>query len=143
MSNLLAALGRSQLHRLDDMLARRRLHRETYQRFFTGVPGVSVFGCGDDDEDNCWLTAVLVDEAVAGFSRDTLAATLAAADIETRPLWNPMHLQPAFRDYPAYVTGAAEELFSCGLALPSGSAMTVEEHDRVLAAVKTVVDGHR
>jgi dTDP-4-amino-4,6-dideoxygalactose transaminase len=86
---------------------------------------------------------VLVDESVARFSRDALAATLEAADIETRPLWNPMHLQPAFRDHPVCVTGAAEDLFGCGLALPSGSAMTADDRDRVLAAVRSILDCHR
>lgn len=143
MSNVLAALGRAQLHRLNDMLKCRRSHREAYIRFFAEVPGVSVFGCGDGYDGNCWLTALLVDEAVAGFSRNALAATLEAADIETRPLWNPMHLQPAYRDHPRYLTGAAEELFGRGLALPSGSAMTVDERDRVLAVVKSVADGQR
>lgn len=143
MSNVLAALGRAQLHRLDDMLKRRRSHREAYIQYFAEVPGVSVFSCGDDYEDNCWLTAVLVDEPVARFSRDTLAEALEAAHIETRPLWNPMHLQPAYRDHPAYLTGSAERLFGCGLALPSGSAMTADERERVLAVVRSVVDGHR
>lgn len=143
MSNVLAALGRAQLHRLDDMLGRRREHREAYVRFFADVPGVSVFGSGDDNDDNCWLTAVLVDESVAGFGRDALAATLEAADIESRPLWNPMHLQPPYRDHPAYLTGAGEDLFSHGLALPSGSAMTIGERERVLAVVQSVVEGVR
>jgi dTDP-4-amino-4,6-dideoxygalactose transaminase len=143
MSNVLAALGRAQLHRLDDMLHCRRSHRDAYIQFFSELPGVSVFGRGGDFEDNCWLTAVLVDAQIAGFSRNTLAETLEAADIETRPLWNPMHLQPAYRQHPAYLTGAAENLFGCGLALPSGSAMNADERDRVLAVVESVVDGHR
>jgi dTDP-4-amino-4,6-dideoxygalactose transaminase len=141
MSNVLAALGRAQLHRLDKMLKCRRGHRDAYVRFFRDVPGVAVFGSGNDHEDNCWLTAVLIDESVAGFSRNALAETLKAHDIETRPLWNPMHLQPAFRDHPAYITGAADDLFGRGLALPSGSAMTVDERGRVLAVVESVVDG--
>ena len=131
LSNLLAGLGRAQLGRLDDMIGRRRAHRQMYADLFAGVAGVDVFQRDGDENDNCWLTAIVVDEAVTGWSPRSLCDALAADDIESRPLWKPMHLQPVFADHPCATTGAAEQLFSTGLSLPSGSILT----DRDLACV--------
>jgi dTDP-4-amino-4,6-dideoxygalactose transaminase len=132
MSNLLAALGRAQLLRLDEMLAKRRHHRESYRELFAGVPGVEIFGAVDDQEDNCWLTSVLVDSEVAGFTSHDLAVHMDAGNIETRPLWKPMHLQPVFSGMERLVDGTSETFFKTGLALPSGSALTAEEFSRVI-----------
>lgn len=130
MSNLLAALGRAQLARLDDMIAARRRRRGQYRGLFCSVPGVKILGGSDDAEDNNWLTAIVVDES-AGFGPGDLQQALAAREIESRPLWKPMHLQPVFRDCPAHTTGASEYLFERGLTLPSGSALTDEEFRRI------------
>ncbi|MCV7522701.1 aminotransferase class I/II-fold pyridoxal phosphate-dependent enzyme [Micrococcus luteus] len=130
LSNLLAALGRAQLSRLDEMMDRRRRWREGYRELVAQVDGVEVFG-GDDEEDNCWLTSIVVDPAVAPQSAEELRRLLDAAHIESRPLWKPMHRQPVFADRPSAVTGAADRLFATGLTLPSGSAMTPEAFDRV------------
>lgn len=132
LSNLLAALGRAQLTRLDSMIAQRRQWRDEYRAFFSGVPGIEIFG-GDDVEDNCWLTSVIVDPDVAPLSAELLRPVLSDANIETRPLWKPMHLQPVFVDAPKLTTGASEMLFERGLTLPSGSAMTRDDMDRVLS----------
>jgi dTDP-4-amino-4,6-dideoxygalactose transaminase len=132
MSNLLAAVGRAQLLRLDEMLSKRRRHRDAYRDFFCGVPGVEIFGALDDQEDNCWLTAVIVDSGTAGFTARDLAVHMAAGNIETRPLWKPMHLQPVFAPMERLVDGTSEGLFKTGLTLPSGSALTAEEFSRVL-----------
>ncbi len=131
MSNLLAALGRAQLLRLDEMLSKRRLHRDRYREFFAAVPGVELFGGPDDHEDNCWLTSILVDPAAAGFSAQELAVHMAAGNIEVRPLWKPMHLQPVFAGMDRLVDGTSERFFRTGLTLPSGSALTSEEFSRV------------
>ena len=130
LSNLLAALGRAQLSRLDEMMDRRRRWREGYRELVAQVDGVEVFG-GDDEEDNCWLTSIVVDPAVAPQSAEELRRLLDAAHIESRPLWKPMHRQPVFADRPSAAPVTADRLFATGLTLPSGSAMTPEAFDRV------------
>lgn len=142
LSNLLAALGRAQLGRLDAMIARRREWRERYRDLVTQVPGVEIFGGADDADDNCWLTSVVVDPDVAPLPASDLRRQLDDAGIESRPLWKPMHLQPVFHDAPSLINGSSQRLFETGLTLPSGSALSAEAFDRVLSALATawVVD---
>ncbi|WP_322920500.1 DegT/DnrJ/EryC1/StrS family aminotransferase [Nocardioides renjunii] len=148
MSNLLAAVGRAQLERLPSMLERRRGWRRRYAELFDPVDGVTVFG-GDDgrdapagaDHDNFWLTSVVVDPAVAGWTADELRADLARDDIEARPLWKPMHLQPVFAACPAYVNGTSERFFRTGLSLPSGSALSDEQFERVRVHILSFLEG--
>lgn len=135
MSNVLAALGRAQLSRLDEMIARRRAHRERYKRMFARESGVEVFGTAGDEFDNTWLSAIVVDPEVAGWSVAELRGWLSDVDIESRPLWKPMHLQPVFAGARAEVSGNAERLFEQGLALPSGSALTSEQVARIDARI--------
>ena len=142
LSNLLAALGRAQLTRLDDMMARRRRVRNAYRALLTNARGVEIFGGADDAEDNCWLTSIVVDPEVAGWTASELRATLNEADIESRPLWKPMHLQPIFVDAPAVVNGTAERLFRSGLTLPSGSALTEAQLRRTLHTIGTFLSAH-
>lgn len=130
LSNVLAAIGRAQLARLDDMIARRRHIRRAYRALFDGVPGVGVLGGEDDSFDNCWLTAITVDDE-AGWEPGDLAAYLGASGIESRPLWKPMHLQPAFAQADATINGNAQWLFEHGLTLPSGSKLTAGDLARV------------
>jgi dTDP-4-amino-4,6-dideoxygalactose transaminase len=141
LSNILAALGRAQLARLEEILARRRRLREAYRAAFSEVAGVSIFG-GDDALDNCWLTSIVVDES-ADWSPTQLCAYLAERDIESRPLWKPMHLQPVFGDAPRLVNGSAEWLFDRGLTLPSGSGMSDLAFDQVLYAIDSFVAARR
>lgn len=140
MSNLLAAMGRAQLLRLDEMLSKRRRHREAYRQFFAGVPGVEIFGALHDQEDNCWLTSVTVDPRSAGFTAQDMATYMAAGNIETRPLWKPMHLQPVFLGRERLVDGTSEGFFNTGLTLPSGSALTSQEFSRVLEHMSSFLD---
>lgn len=136
MSNLLAALGRAQLRRLDEMIARRREVREIYKQLFADVAGVEVFGADGDEADNVWLTSIVVDPEVAGWEPAALAAALAADDIESRPLWKPMHAQPVFAGARSKTSGASERLFERGLTLPSGSALTDAQRERVVVAIR-------
>jgi dTDP-4-amino-4,6-dideoxygalactose transaminase len=136
MSNLWAALGRAQLRRLDEMISKRRGHREVYRELFAAVPGVELFAALDDHEDNCWLTSVVIDSQVAGFTARELAVHMAAGDIEVRPLWKPMHLQPVFADTRRLVDGTSERFFRTGLTLPSGSALTSGEFSRVIDQIQ-------
>lgn len=132
LSNLLAALGRAQLTRLDGMMARRRRVRDAYRAVFADVEGVEVFGGEDDAEDNCWLTSIIVDPETAGWLAAELRTALESANIESRPLWKPMHLQPVFAEAPATLNGNAERLFETGLTLPSGSALSGDDIRRTL-----------
>lgn len=140
LSNLLAALGRAQLQRLDDMIAKRRRHRDAYRDLFAGVPGVYLLGAASDRYDNCWLTSVIVEPGTAGFTATQLAAHISRADIEARPLWKPMHLQPVFAAAGSLLDGTSERLFANGLTLPSGSALSLEQFDRVANQVQTFLD---
>ncbi|RWR25668.1 aminotransferase class I/II-fold pyridoxal phosphate-dependent enzyme [Agrococcus lahaulensis] len=139
LSNLLAALGRAQLVRLDTMIARRRARRAEYAALFAEVEGVGILG-GLGATDNCWLTSIVVDDRAA-FEPAELQAHLAAQDIESRPLWKPMHLQPVFSNRRAFVNGNAQRLFETGLTMPSGSALTDEQFARVTGAVREFLAG--
>ncbi|WP_261393560.1 DegT/DnrJ/EryC1/StrS aminotransferase family protein [Microbacterium esteraromaticum] len=142
MSNLLAALGRAQLSRLDEMIARRREMRELYKQTFADVDGVEVFGAEGDEADNVWLTSILVDAEVAGWQPSDLAAALAEDNIESRPLWKPMHLQPVFAGHRGEINGTSSQLFEHGVTLPSGSALTEAQCARVVGRVDKYLAGH-
>nr|WP_299301040.1 aminotransferase class I/II-fold pyridoxal phosphate-dependent enzyme [uncultured Brachybacterium sp.] len=142
LSNLLAGVGIAQLSRLDGMLERRRARREAYAGLVADVPGVEVFQRQGDVDDNCWLTAVVVDPQLAGFSAADLATVLVAAGIESRPLWKPMHLQPVFAGAPALANGVSEMLFRTGITLPSGSVLTEAECAVVDAALGEFFSAH-
>lgn len=144
LSNLLAALGRAQLTRLDEMIARRRAVRAAYIDALSEFPGVSFLGPQDasgTSADNCWLTCVVLDPAATSMTPDLLIKSLDAADIEARYLWKPMHAQPVFASSRAFVTGASDRLFATGVTLPSGSAMTDEDLNRVIVATRAALSG--
>ncbi|MBM0233455.1 DegT/DnrJ/EryC1/StrS family aminotransferase [Micromonospora sp. STR1_7] len=140
LSTLLAALGRAQLTRLDTMIARRRALRDRYAQLFATVPGTRILGAGDSGS-NCWLTSVTVEPERTGWRAGELAEHLAARGVETRPMWKPMHRQPVYADRQVALTGAADQLFATSLSLPSGSALTDEQVDRVFAAITEFLDG--
>jgi dTDP-4-amino-4,6-dideoxygalactose transaminase len=141
LSNLLAAMGRAQLWRLDEMMARRRALRERYRDLFAPIPGVRVLAA-HDRASNCWLTTIVVDPQSTRWTAGQLAAFLAQHQIETRPVWKPMHLQPVFSRARTALTGAAEELFASGLTLPSGSVLTEAQIDRVCLTVEHFLKGY-
>ena len=143
LSNVLAALGLAQLERLDGMISRRRALREQYVRIFADVDGVRVFQRDGDEADNCWLSAVLVDPRTAGWEADDLRLALAEHDIESRPLWKPMHRQPVFAGARSFLNGAADQLFATGLALPSGSALATAQCEQVVTAVEDFLGARR
>ncbi|MEV4987889.1 DegT/DnrJ/EryC1/StrS family aminotransferase [Pseudarthrobacter sp. LMD1-1-1.1] len=143
LSNLLAALGRAQLVRLDSMIEKRRQHRDTYRQLVAEVPGVSIFGGDRDDDDNFWLTSLLIDPQVAGFSPIELREALEVSNVECRPLWKPMHLQPVFESFRSLSNGTSERLFRNGLTLPSGSALRPESIRVVTQALTDFFERHR
>ncbi|MEU4161960.1 aminotransferase class I/II-fold pyridoxal phosphate-dependent enzyme [Actinoplanes sp. NPDC026670] len=140
LSNVLAALGRAQLARLDAMMLRRRAIRDRYAGLF--ADGVHLLGAGDP-AGNCWLTAIVVDPERTGWRARELAAHLRAGNVETRPVFKPMHRQPLFAAARSLLNGAADHLFTNGLVLPSGSALDESEIHRVLDGITGFLDGRR
>jgi pyridoxal phosphate-dependent aminotransferase EpsN len=135
MSNLLAALGRGQLQHLDEKIARRRAINRRYRAAFAGTPGIGFMPDAPDGEPTNWLTVVTVDDGTFGASPTDIREYLETLDIEARPAWKPMHLQPLFAGCPVRGGRVAEEIFRTGLCLPSGSAMTDGDVDRVVDGV--------
>ncbi len=136
MSNLLAAVGRGQLEILAQRVARRRAIRERYVAELGSLAGVDFMPLATYGKSNCWLTTMTIDPEAAGTDRDTIRLALAEHDIESRPVWKPMHLQPVFAAYRAYLTGVSNDLFARGLCLPSGSSLTEDDQGRVINAFR-------
>jgi dTDP-4-amino-4,6-dideoxygalactose transaminase len=135
LSNLLAALGRGQIEGLADKIARRGAINARYREAFAATDGIDFLPDAAGGEPNHWLTVVTIDPARFGADRLAVAEHLAAADIEARPAWKPMHLQPVFRDAPMRGGAVAEHIFETGLCLPSGSSLTDAEQDQVIDRV--------
>lgn len=146
LSNVLAALGRAQLERLPAMLERRREIRAAYTRLAESIEGLTVFGPEDTTDGtrgNCWLTSVVVDPDIAGFTADQLRDHLQNDGIESRPLWKPMHLQPVHAHHRAVVDGTSESFFKHGVTLPSGSVHRPATIDRVLDSISRLAASAR
>jgi dTDP-4-amino-4,6-dideoxygalactose transaminase len=135
MSNLLAAVGRAQLEVLPERVAARRAINARYRAAFTGRPGLSFMEPAPGCEPNAWLTCLLVDPTQAGSDREGLRLALEAADIEARPVWKPMHLQPVFAGRKVIGGTVAARLFEHGLCLPSGSNLSEAEQARVIEII--------
>jgi pyridoxal phosphate-dependent aminotransferase EpsN len=135
LSNLLAAFGRGQLATLDERIARRHEIRDRYRSAFGEVPGLHFAPEEARATSNAWLTCITLDPEVAPVSAPELRAALEAFDIESRPLWKPMHQQPVYAAHPARLDGTADHLFAIGLCLPSGSGMDDRQVDRVIDAI--------
>ena len=136
MSNVLAGLGCSQFSDLDRRIAAKREHFEAYSAAFEDLQGVAMMPVQAPDDANYWLSCLTF--CGGATRRDQLIAALEAADIEARPLWKPLHLQPVFAAKSVYGGRVAEELFENGLCLPSGSGMSAEERQRVIDVVRRV-----
>jgi dTDP-4-amino-4,6-dideoxygalactose transaminase len=135
MSNLLAAVGRGQLQLLEAKVAARRTTKCRYRSALADVPGIGFMPDAPDGDPTNWLTVVTVDEDEFGASPTAIREHLETLDIEARPAWKPMHLQPLFADCPMRGGGVADEIFRTGLCLPSGSAMTEGDVARVVEGV--------
>lgn len=136
MSNILASLGVAQLKRLDNMIAKRKSHREAYKELFQDIKGVKIFGGNNDNNDNYWLTSIIVEPEEAGWMANSLMNYLAKFNIETRPIWKPMHRQPVFRRYDSLLNGNAEYIFEKSITLPSGSALTEDQFNFIIKRIK-------
>ena len=140
MSNICAGIGRGQMEVLDQHVALRRAMHDFYVTVFSTIEGVEVFSTPNDDYfANYWLSAITIDATkTKGISAETLRLALEAENIESRPLWKPMHLQPIFSTYPYYGSNVAQNLFENGLCLPSGSNLTDTDRERIAAVIKSV-----
>jgi pyridoxal phosphate-dependent aminotransferase EpsN len=138
LSNLLAAVGRAQLRTLEDKLARRRAIRLRYERELGPLAGIALPAEAAYGRSNAWLTCITVDAAAFGASNEQIRRYLQSQDIESRPIWKPMHLQPVFRDCRVRGGSVAARLFATGLCLPSGSRLSPAEQASVIAAVAEV-----
>ncbi len=135
LSNLLAALGRAQLAGLDGRIARRRSVDERYREALGGLPGVSFLPRTVGGTSNFWLTCVVLDPEVFGAERETVRLALEAADIESRPTWKPLHLQPVFAEHLFVGPGRCAAVFERGLCLPTGSGLAPADQERVIDVV--------
>lgn len=138
MSNVLAGIGRGQLAALEERVAARRRNFNFYQQALGSLPGIRFMPEAPWGRHSRWLTCVLIDPAQFGADRETVRQALAAENIEARPLWKPMHLQPVFAGCECVGGAVAEALFQDGLCLPSGSNLTPDDLQRVAAIVKRV-----
>ena len=136
LSNLLAAVGRGQLRVLDDRVAARRRNFDTYRTALGDLPGLSFMPEHPGGMSTRWLTCVQIDPARFGATRDDVRLALEAENIEARPVWKPLHMQPLFADCRRRVFGVAEAIFERGLCLPSGSSLTAADLDRIVRIVR-------
>jgi dTDP-4-amino-4,6-dideoxygalactose transaminase len=141
LSNLLAAVGRAQLADLDRRVEARRAINRAYRDALGDLPGWTFMPEAPGHRATFWLTCATIDAAAFGADRDTVLDALAADDIEGRPVWKPMHLQPVFAGMRSIGGGVAAHLFADGICLPSGSGMQPADVERVIAAVRTVIPG--
>jgi dTDP-4-amino-4,6-dideoxygalactose transaminase len=141
LSNLLAALGRAQLSDLPRRVARRRDHNQFYREGLGDLPGITFMPEAQGCRSTFWLTALLVDFTEAGVTRDDLRLHLETLDIESRPVWKPMHLQPLYRGSRVVGGKVAEQLFELGLCLPSGSNLSDHDRSRVVEAIRDRMGG--
>ncbi|MEJ8583329.1 aminotransferase class I/II-fold pyridoxal phosphate-dependent enzyme [Riemerella anatipestifer] len=136
MSNICAGIGCGQMEVLDERISQRRANHQFYIDLFKNIEGVEVFTEPSEDYfSNHWLSAIVIDPQKAGFSREDLRLKFLEDNIESRPLWKPMHLQPVFADTPYYGGQVAQQLFENGLCLPSGSNLTDADRQRISEVV--------
>lgn len=141
LSNLLAAVGRGQLRVLEDRVAARRANNAFYREALADLPGVELQREARWGRHTFWLTCLTIDPTVARTDREKVRLALAARDIEARPVWKPMHLQPIFADCPRVGGEVAAGVFERGLCLPSGSALTSAERSEIADHVRAAFAG--
>lgn len=138
LSNICAGIGRGQMQVLDEHIARRRAIHSLYSQGLGSISGIEVQqNPSTQFNSNFWLTTILIDPKQTGFDREQLRLRLEEGNIESRPLWKPMHLQPVFASCPYYGGSVSEELFERGLCLPSGSALSDDDIAHVIEVIKS------
>lgn len=139
MSNICAGVGLGQMKILEKNIDARREINHFYEVIFKDIEEIKLFQVVNNDcFSNYWLSTILVEQnAEKNINRESLRLAFESANIECRPLWKPMHLQPVFSNYPYYGNNVAEDLFEKGLCLPSGSSLTKEEKDKIKGVINT------
>lgn len=139
LSNLLAAVGRGQLRQLPERVEARRATNQFYRQALADIPGIEFMPEIEGGRSTFWLTCILIDEQTTGIAPEQVRLHLESLDIETRPVWKPMHLQPVFQSNPIRGGAVAEELFGHGLCLPSGSNLSDSDKERIVAGLLDVL----
>ena len=137
MSNVLAGIGRGQLQVLENRVLARRRNFDYYQQHLGDLPGIALMPEAPWGRHTRWLTVITVDESQFGVDRDAIRLALEDKNIESRPLWKPMHLQPVFKDYEIVGGAVSEALFKDGLCLPSGSSLTGQDLEQVVSVIRS------
>jgi dTDP-4-amino-4,6-dideoxygalactose transaminase len=138
LSNVLAAIGRGQLRVLEERVRKKRRIYDRYRAALSGLPGIEFMPEAQYGKATRWLTVILINPEAFGVDHEAVRLALEDQNIESRPVWKPMHLQPVFRGVPVRGGSVCEDFFQKGLCLPSGTAMTDEDQDRVIEIIKKV-----
>jgi pyridoxal phosphate-dependent aminotransferase EpsN len=138
MSNVVAAIGRGQLRSIEQRVAARRKNYEWYGELLRAADGIELIPQSPFGRANHWLTCATVDPERAGFDRERLREAMERRNIEARPLWKPMHLQPVFAGAPSYLNGVSERLFNIGICLPSGTSLSDSDRERIAQVISGV-----
>ena len=138
MSNIVAAIGRGQISVIEERVKRRREIYTYYQNELSNIDGITMIPNDVYGRANCWLSCILIDFKKTGTTPEMVRLALERQNIECRPLWKPMHLQPVFNGCSVALNGVSEQLFACGLCLPSGTNMNEDDLSRVVYAMKSV-----
>jgi dTDP-4-amino-4,6-dideoxygalactose transaminase len=136
LSNVLAGMGRGQLNVLAERVAARRHNFEVYYSALQKLPGIQFMPEASFGTTTRWLSCMTVDPDLSGLDREQLRLALADAQIESRPVWKPLHLQPVFKNCTCIGGKVSEDLFAKGLCLPSGSSLSDEDRDRVISTIR-------
>lgn len=140
MSNICAGIGLGQMTVLEEHVAHHRRVHALYEQAFADIEGITLKSNPDERFDaNYWLSTILVDKEVTGVDYEELRVALDRKNIETRPLWKPMHLQPVFAGNPCYVDGTSERLFERGLCIPAGPCVTDEDVSYIVDEIKNCI----
>jgi dTDP-4-amino-4,6-dideoxygalactose transaminase len=140
MSSLLAGVGREQIILLEKNIRLRRLNNVFYENLFTKIPGIELLSEPNENFFSThWLSCIKIDPKITGFTREDLSSHLKNENIESRPLWKPMHLQPIFEDYNYYGNEFSEHLFKNGLCLPSGDNLKLEEKEKIYNSIQKLL----
>ena len=142
LSNVCAGIGRGQMEVIDQRVAERRANHEFYKNIFKNQEGVELFTEPSEDyQSNHWLNAIIIHpEKTGNKDREFWRLAFAEENIETRPLWKPMHLQPLFDNKMYFGANIAETLFNNGLCLPSGSNLTDDDKERIYKVIKKLIE---
>jgi dTDP-4-amino-4,6-dideoxygalactose transaminase len=135
MNNLAASIGLAQLEQLDEFVIKRRKINANYKKLLGSFEGISFQEDSEKTKSNFWLTALLIDDKITGFTNDRLRVVLMKRGIESRFLWKPLHMQPVFKEIPFYGGNNSERMFNKGLCLPSSVNLTFDDQKNIVEVI--------